>query len=403
MLEGYRVLDFTQYVAGPTCTRLLAEMGAQVIKIEAGPRGDRMRDVELTAAGGSAVFFQHNHSKKSVSLDFTNPRARELMRELAGRVDVLVENFSPGVITRLGMDYSVTRKLNPRLIMCSISLAGQTGPLSTKPGYDYIGQAYAGVTGLTGERDRGPCVTQIAIGDTSTGVAAAMAVVTALLHRERTGEGQYIDASILDTYFHMHDSYVALVSLRPGHEPARSGGLNNSHAPAGVFKVRDEFITLVVMPHQWPQLVKAIGAPELQDDPRFSSDESRVANHEALRAIIERWLDLFPTSAAALQALERERVPCAPVLSLSQAIGHPHLADRGTVRQVSDPAIGSFAIPGMPVRLSAWPQRSDLSAPRLGQHNEEVFGGILGLSSKEIAELYADKVLVREDRAKRDI
>jgi CoA:oxalate CoA-transferase len=221
MLTGYRVLDITQFVAGPTCTRILAELGAEVIKVEIAPHGDRgrasgdkPRDAGLRASSQSTYYFQHNHSKKSVAIDIKHPRGRELIRTLVPKVDVLVENFAPGVMARAGLAYDELQVLHPGLVMCSISLAGQSGPLSHKPGFDYMGAAYAGITALTGEADRGPAQLATAIGDSATGVTAAMAVGFALLHRERTGEGQYIECSIVDTYFNMHEVNVPKAALR---------------------------------------------------------------------------------------------------------------------------------------------------------------------------------------------
>ena len=278
MLSGYRVLDITQFVAGPTCTRILAEAGAEVTKVELAPSGDRSRfqglkprSPEHKNTSQSTYFFQHNHSKRSLALDFKHPKSRELLRKLAAKSDVVVENFSPGVMARAGLGYDDLRKLNPRLIMCSISFAGQTGPLSAKPGYDYIAQALSGITGIIGEPDGSPAQVPVAIGDVSTGVAAAMAIGFALLHRERTGEGQYIEATLLDTYFHMHEANVPKVAIRgDAFVPTREGSLHPNGGPVGVFDCgRGEFIVICALAHQWPQLVRALGMPELEKDPRF--------------------------------------------------------------------------------------------------------------------------------------
>jgi crotonobetainyl-CoA:carnitine CoA-transferase CaiB-like acyl-CoA transferase len=403
MLTGYRVLDFTQIVAGPTCTRMLAELGAEVIKVELAPGGDRgrvaghkpqaHRDCSL-----STYYFQHNHSKKSLALDFKHPRGRDLLKAMVPKVDVLVENFSPGVMARAGFAYEELRKINPALVMCSISVAGQKGPLSDKPGYDYIGQSYAGVTGLIGEPDGSPAMFTMAVGDTATGIAAAMGIGFALLHRERTGEGQYIDASILDAYFNMHEVNIPRISVRGStYVPKRTGSQRPDGGPAGIFRYRDDqFVTLMVLPHQWPQLVKALNMPELATDPRFCSPRARRDNNEAIKVIIEKWLDAFPSREAAIQALEAERVPCAPVLTLHECVAHPHLRERKTVRRVKDPLMGEFDIPGMPIKFSQWSDHADLKADLLGQHNDEILGELLGLSASEIAALYADNVLVRD-------
>src|SRR5712672_3241826 len=210
MLSGIKVIDMTQFVAGPTASRVLAEVGADVIKVELAPYGDRSRvqgvkpkQAPENAAPHSTYFFQHNHSKRGIALDFKNQKAREILKRMIAKADVLVENFSPGVMARAGFAYDDLTKLNPPLVMCSISFAGQTGALSEKPGYDYIGQAYAGVTGMIGDADGSPAMVTMAIGDVSAGVSAAMAIAAALFHRERTGEGQHVESTLLDTYFHM--------------------------------------------------------------------------------------------------------------------------------------------------------------------------------------------------------
>jgi crotonobetainyl-CoA:carnitine CoA-transferase CaiB-like acyl-CoA transferase len=405
MLKGYRVLDIGQFVAGPTCARMLAELGAEVIKLELAPGGDRgrfsgdkPRGPALRQSSQSTYNFQHNHSKKSLAVDIKQERGRALIHALVAKSDVVIENFAPGVIARAGLGYEVLAQINPRLIMCSISLAGQTGPLSGKPGFDYVAAAYAGITAAIGERDRAPAQLPMAISDYATGITAAMAVGFALLHRERTGEGQYIDCSLIDTYFNMHEVNVPKASLRgPQFQPPRMGSLHPDGGPTGVFRCRgDEFIAIMVLPYQWPQLLKAMNMPQLAEDARFRDARARRDNNEALAAIIEQWLAQFANREAAIAALEAQRVPCAPVLSLHEAIAHPHLRERGTVRRVSDAAIGAFDIPGLPAKFSRWPAATALRADRLGEHNEEILRLVLGLSEAEIDELYRAKTIVRD-------
>jgi CoA:oxalate CoA-transferase len=403
MLTGTRVLDITQFVAGPTCARLLAEAGADVIKVELAPHGDRSRiqGIKPRAPNGSSqstYFFQHNHSKRSLALSWKHPRATGILKALAAKADVLVENFSPGVMERAGLAYEALGALNPRLIMCSISVAGQEGPLSALPGYDYIAAAYAGVTDQIGEADGAPSQLSLAIGDVATGVAAAMAIGFALLHRERTGEGQHIDAAILDTYFHMHEVNVPRVALRgDAFTPRRTGSQHPDGGPTGLFCCRDgRYINITALAHQWGQLAAAMGMPELADDARFKDARARRDNNGEIKVLIEGWLQGFDTRESALAALERQRVPCAPVLTLNEAMAHPHLRARGTVRQVADPQLGAFAIPGPPVRFSRWPERTNLRADLLGAHNEEVLKELAGLSDAEIAALYDEGVLVRD-------
>jgi CoA:oxalate CoA-transferase len=406
MLEGYRVLDFTQFVAGPTCTRILAEMGAEVIKLELAPGGDRVRGgglkplkPEYKESTTSTYYLQHNHSKLSFAIDMKQPGARELVMSMIPKVDVVVENFAPGVIKRLGFAYEDVKKVNPKIVMCSISMAGQSGPLSDKAGYDYIGQAYAGVTDGIGERDHAPSLVTMAIGDVSTGVAAAMAVGFALIHRERTGEGQYLDASLTDTYFHMHEASVPMVALRgEKFRKTRNGSQHPDGGPTGVYHYKgDQYIMLTIpTPHQWRAFTRAMGMPELADDPRFKSARGRRDNDLELKAIIEEWLAGFATRDEAIAALDKERVPCAPVLTVNEAVHHPHLNERKTVRWIEDPLLGRLTVPGVPVKFSRWPDRTELRTARLGEDNERVLHELLGLRDDQVKELYTRGVLVRD-------
>jgi crotonobetainyl-CoA:carnitine CoA-transferase CaiB-like acyl-CoA transferase len=395
MLEGYRVLDFTHYVAGPTCTRILAEMGADVIKIERSAEGDHVRLLGLVRDGMSTYYFQHNHSKRSLALDLRKPRARELILALIPKIDVLVENFAPGVIAQMGFGYEALAKINPRLVMCSVSVAGQTGPLSYKPGYDYLGASLAGIIEQLGEPDHAPIAPPMAIGDVSTGVSAAMAVGFALLNRERTGEGQYIDASLLDTYFHMHELTVPVVSLRPGRfVPRRTGSLHPTGSPCGVFKANGGYVFIIVQQHEIGRLWRAMQRRDLADDPRFRTNRDRLKNNETLRTILEEWLASFPDRESALRALDAERVPCAPVYKLEESMREPHLRERKTVRRVQHEAIGEFDIPGMPVKFSTWPDRTDVKASRVGADNAAVLRELAGLSDEQISELHREGVLI---------
>jgi CoA:oxalate CoA-transferase len=397
MLKGYHVLDFTHFVAGPTCTRIMAELGADVIKVERSHEGDHVRGMGLTSKDGmSTYYFQHDHSKRSLALDLHQPRAKELLLKMIPKIDVVVENFAPGVIADMGFGYEALSKINPKIVMCSVSAAGQTGPLRNRPGYDFIGAAFAGVTGLLGEADRPPIVPTMAIGDVSTGVAAAMAVGFALLNAERTGKGQYLDASLTDTYFHMHEMSVPVVSIRKEKfSPHRNGSQHPYGSPSGVFKCPGGYIMLLVQDHEFARLAKAIGRPELATDERFKHNGRRVRNNEALKTIVEDWFATFPDRDSVVAALDKFRVPCGPVLSIEEAMAHPHLRERQTVRRVSDPAFGEFDIPGFPVKFSDWPERTDLKASRLGEDNEAILREMLGASEAEIEALYAEKILLK--------
>jgi CoA:oxalate CoA-transferase len=405
MLKGYRVLDFTHFVAGPTCTRILAELGADVIKVERSLEGDHVRTMGLMSKDGmSTYYFQHNHSKRSLALDLHKPAAKELLLRMIPKIDVVVENFAPGVIADMGFGYDALRKINPKIVMCSVSAAGQTGPLRDRPGYDFIGAAFAGVSGLLGEPDRPPIVPTMAIGDVSTGVAAAMAVGFALLNAERTGKGQYLDASLTDTYFHMHELAVPVKSIRGDKfNLKRNGSQHPVGSPSGIFECPGGYIMLLVQPHEFSRLANAMGWPELATDERFTTNSRRVRNNAALKEIIEKWFATFRDRDSIIAELDKFRVPCGPVYSLEEAMAHPHLRGRKTVRRVSDPGFGEFDIPGFPVKFSDWPDRTGLKASRLGEDNDAILREMLSLSDMELRELYNNDVLLRARPAEESV
>ena len=397
VMEGYRILDFTQAIAGPTCTRLMAEMGAEVIKVELTPGGDMARVLPFYKDGRSGCFVQQNRGKKSLCINPKDPRGAEVIKDLIEKSDVVVENFAAGVISRLGFGWDVVEKINPKVIMCSISAFGQTGPLSRLPGFDFIAASYAGVLDMIGEPDGAPMWPMLALGDATTGVHALAAINAALLYKERFGEGQYLDISLLDSYFHQHDVNVEVYSASGGEiSPKRAGAQHYAIAPVGVFKGTDSYMFIVALEHQWPQLCKAIGREDLLQDPRFNGP-ARAENRLELAGIIEDWIQSQESDAAALAILEAERVPVAPILSVPEAMAHPHLIERQTIRTIEDPVLGEFQIPGMPLRFSRFPETLTLRAPFLGEHNHEVLGDTLSMSSEKIAEMEADGVLGGEE------
>ena len=397
ILDGYTVLDFTQVLAGPTVTRLMAEMGAEIIKVELAPNGEISRSLPYLRNGRSAYFIQQNRGKKSLCIDAKHAKGLAILKQLVKQVDVVLENFAPGVIGRLGLDYETVKALNPRVIMCSISAFGQTGPLSHLPGYDYIAQAYSGITSMIGEKDGQPYFPLPGIGDVSTGVHATAAINGALLYRERTGQGQYVDIALLDAYFHCHELNVQMYSASGGDiKPTRSGTQHYAICPSGLYKGRETYLFILALPHQWSSVCKAIGRPDLVDDPRFVDNEARVQNTEAVVRILEDWIVSLPSDEAALRALEETRVPVAPVLSVEQAVNHPHMRQRQTVRTVTDRAFGEFQIPGMPLRFSAFPDSLPLEAPFLGEHNDEILTHYLAYSAEHVRALEKEGVLKRE-------
>lgn len=395
LLDGYKVLDFTHFIAGPTATRLIAGMGAEVVKVELAPKGDQAREIQFIRDKRSAYFIQQNRGKQSLCLDMRKPAAVELIERLIPQFDVMVENFAPGIIGSMGLDYQTVSSINPRIIMCSISALGQTGPLAHDPGFDFIGQAYAGITSLIGEEDGPPYMPMVAIGDVSTGVHAMGAIACALLYREKTGEGQYIDISLLDSYFHCQTVGVELYSASRGkHQVTRSGLHHPFFAPAGTFKGRRwHIIILAWLDQHWARVCDAIGKPELVSDPRYADVPSRGKHRDEIVKLIEDWLASMPDDEESINALRARRVPVAPILSVAEAMSHPHLTERGTVRTISDRILGEFQIPGFPLRFSKFPDELELDAPLLGEHNEAILAKYLGYSRDDVNRLKREGVL----------
>lgn len=389
VLEGYKVLDFSQIVAGPTCTLMLAEMGAEVIKVELAPAGDGARLGPVVRDGRSGYFVQHNRGKKDVCLDAKTPEGLTILKGLVKKVDVLVENYAPGVIGRLGLGYDVVSELNPRLVMCSISAFGQTGPLAHEPGFDWVGAAYSGITSMGGEKGGSPIFPMVAMGDVSTGAHAMGAVCAALLYRERTGRGQHLDLSLLDTYAHYHEASFQMYSLSKGAiSPSRSGAHSWYASPAGVFQGRERYFILIApLEQHWSKLCEAMGRPEMARDPRFTDNETRMKNLEALVDTIEGWIRSQPSDDAALEILKAHHVPVAPILSVPEALQHPHLRQRGTVRTVHDRLLGDLEVPGFALRFSEFPAPLELQAPLLGEHNSQILTEWLGYSPDQIQDL----------------
>jgi crotonobetainyl-CoA:carnitine CoA-transferase CaiB-like acyl-CoA transferase len=386
VMDGFKVLDFTQMVAGPTAGRLMADLGAEVIKLEMPPHGDGGRAFAQFKDGHSAFFIQHNRGKKSLCVNPKISSGAEIIKGLIAQVDVFVENFTPGVMGRMGFDYEAVRTINPRVVMCSISSFGQSGPLAHKPGYDTSGACYSGILDMQGEPNGPPVMPGGSLGDINAGVSAVAAIGFALLHRERTGRGQYLDIALLDVYFHSHDRSVHIYSGSGGElVPHRTGRFVEFYCPSGIFKSRENYVLVIaVTPVQWTSLCKAMGCAELAEDPRFDTNEKRERN--GVIPMVEAWLQNLPSDAEAIRILEAHHVPTAPVLTVPQAMRHPHLRERGTVITIKDPEYGMLEVPASPLRFSEF-GTLDLVAPALGEHNAQILADYLGYSPEHIEEL----------------
>ncbi|MBV1878038.1 MAG: CoA transferase [Pseudomonadales bacterium] len=395
MLEGIRVLDFTQYVAGPTVTRMMAELGADIIKIEQAPRGDPARGIPVTKNRRSAYYIQHNRGKQSLCVDYSKPETIPLIHDLIKTADIVVENYGPDVMKKRNLDYAAISKIQPKIIMLSVSAFGRTGPLSDRVGFDLIAQAFSGLMHMTGEPDGPPQFVNMAIADVNAGVHGFASLGYALFHRERTGRGQFIDISMVDALYHFHEANVELsTNGKTEFHPNRCGAHNKDLAPYGVFKGPEGWIVILAGDRQWVGLPRAMGQPELIDDPRFADTRSRGKNHRQLIDLVESWMATQGSDQAILDALAEQRVPCAPVLSVSDTVKHPHFIAREMVRKVPDDVFtGGVTIPGFPIKYSEIPTPAELSTSSLGQDNASVLKTCLGYSNEEIDSLVEKGVL----------
>jgi crotonobetainyl-CoA:carnitine CoA-transferase CaiB-like acyl-CoA transferase len=395
ILEGVRVLDFTQYLAGPTVTRLMAEMGAEVIKIELAPGGDPSRGLPLAERGRSGYFVQQNRGKRSLCLDLKHPAADAIVRELVAKVDVVVENFGPGVMEKRRLAYADLRAIKADIIMASVSAYGRESPLAHKTGYDWAAQAFAGFMHMTGDPSGPPMPIGLAVADVGSGVHAFSAIGYALFHRARTGAGQWIDLSMVDAMFHMQDMALQAHTLSKGaFNPMRMGNHHELICPFGVFKGPSGYLVVLALQAQWKNLCHAMARMDLFDDPRFAAAEQRAANQRELIPLIEAWLATFADNDAVIAHLEQHRVPTAPVLNPVEALAHPYFRARGAIQEIDDPILGPLTVPGFPLRFSAQPERLPLVAPTLGQHNADVLQGVLAYTPERVSALTTAGVLV---------
>src|SRR5574341_691367 len=388
-LEGIRVLDLTNVLSGPFATELLALLGAEVIKIENPVDGDLARKLgnvpKLNKELMGTSFLAQNANKKSVTLNLKHEQGREIFKKLMRRADVVVENFRPDVMTRLGLSYQVLRELNPKLIYCAISGFGQTGPDALKPAYDQIIQGLSGVMALNGDERLNPLRCGFPVCDTVGGLNAAFAIVTALFHRERSGEGQFVDVALLDSIMPLM-GWVAANLLIGGQQPVLLGNDNFTAAPSGTFKTRDGSINIAAnKQEQWEALCDVLGVPELKTDPRFQQRDVRKKNRAALTPLLEARLAQCPT-AVWVERLTARDVPSGAILSLEAALSQPQVVHRHALEQVPVAGVGPVKLFGLTAKFSRTPGAVTAPPPRLGADTDAVLEE-LGIRGDQLAAL----------------
>jgi crotonobetainyl-CoA:carnitine CoA-transferase CaiB-like acyl-CoA transferase len=370
-LDGIRVIDLTRVLAGPFCTMMLGDMGAEVIKIEEPTHGDESRGWAPIVGEWSSYFLGVNRNKKSVALDLKCSEHAEALRSLIRNADVLVENFKPGSLAQLGFGYEETAALNPRLIYCSISGYGHTGPKAGLSGYDVVIQGESGLMSVTGQSDGPPTRVGIAITDYLAGLYACQGVLLAILDRQRTGLGQHIDIALYDSLMSTLTLPVGIL-LATGSSPHRMGNEHPSIAPYETLQARDALIVVAVgNPRLWQQLCAALEAPQLGNDPRFATNADRLAHRAELKRELEAILPRWPVDDL-LARLEAHDVPCGRVRTIADALADSQMSAREMVVAIDHPEAGSLKSLGNPVKLSRSPASMRLPPPRLGEHTEEM-------------------------------
>jgi crotonobetainyl-CoA:carnitine CoA-transferase CaiB-like acyl-CoA transferase len=383
LLDGIVVLDVTQVMAGPYCAMLLADMGARVIKVEP-PRGDSTRAMAGGRNGDSHAYNAVNRGKLGVVLDLQHEDGRAAFRRLAATADILVENFRPGVMTRLGLDYDTLARQQPRLIYASISGYGQTGPWSTKGGFDLVAQGVSGIMSVTGEPGRPPVKAGIPVTDLGAGLFALAGILAALHHRDRTGQGQHVDTSLGDAGLAL--SVWEATEHFSGGTPGPLGSAHRLIAPYQAFQCADGYITIGAGNQRtFEKLAHALGHPEWIDDPQFVTDTTRVAHRTRLTEVIERET-VTAARADWLERLDAVGIPCGPILDYAEAFDTPQARAREMCVDVDHPTLGRVRSLGTPIKMSATPLDPRRRAPLLGEHTVEVLAS-LGYSPAEIARL----------------
>ncbi len=388
-LEGVRVVDLSRVLAGPYCSLLLADMGAEVIKVEEPGKGDDTRAWPPFVGGEATYFMSVNRGKKSLTLNVKHEAGKAILRRLLEGADVLLENFRPGTLERLGFGYDAVRDSNPRLVYCSISGFGESGPEAGRPGYDLIVQGESGIMDLTGFPDGPPVKVGNSIADLAAGTMAAHGIVLALFARERTGAGQKVEIAMLEVMAALL-TYQGQAYFATGSSPRRRGNQHPAIVPYEVFRAADGYLTVGVANNSlWSRFCQALGRHDLATDPRFDTEARRVEHRDALIPLLEGAFRTAPV-AEWLDRLGRAGVPAGKIKTVGEVLESDHLRARGAVVTLAHPTAGAMRMVGPAIRLHGTPGEAAAPAPLLGEHTDEVLGKLLGYSAEAVARLRAE-------------
>ncbi|HUY29021.1 MAG TPA: CoA transferase [Candidatus Binataceae bacterium] len=392
-LRGVRVLDLTRVLAGPFCTMNLADLGADVIKIELPARGDDSRHFgPIMPTGDSGYYYSVNRGKRSVTIDLRSAEGAALFLELAAKCDVIVENFAPGTLARFGIDFERLQGANARVILCSISGFGQTGPMASSPAYDIVAQALGGTMSITGAPGGEPARCGISVGDLSAALYGVIAILAALRIRDRDGGAQHLDIAMLDCQVAMLEDALARYSVT-GKIPGPLGTRHPSITPFQQFRAADGFfVTGAGNESIWQRMCDAIAMPELKDDPRFAENQDRTANHPELEALLTRKFASAPR-AHWLAVLGAASVPCAPIANVEEVTRNPHLEARAMILHAEYPGYDGLIVPGSPLKTAGSHAAPDTRAPALGADTESVLAELLGCGTARLSELRRKSII----------
>ncbi|MEX2460991.1 MAG: CaiB/BaiF CoA-transferase family protein [Paenibacillaceae bacterium] len=392
VLEDIKVLDLSRTLAGPFCTMLLGDMGADIIKVEQPGTGDETRKfTPPTWDGVSTYYLASNRNKRSIAIDIKSEDGKEIIYKLAKESDVFVENFRTGALDKLGLGYEQMKKINPRLIYCSISGFGRTGPEKNRAGYDLLLQGYGGLMSVTGHPGEPPVKVGESIVDMNAGLFAAFGILTGIIARGKTGKGQFIDVSLLDSQVTMLN-YLATSYLATGKSPGRMGSAHPSIAPYQAFPAKDMDIILAVPNNGlWEKCCLAMGWLDLAEDPRFKTNEDRIAHRTILVELISGRLSQVE-SKEIFERMDAAGVPCGPIHTVEQVLNHPHVLAREMILEIEHPIVKNLKMAGFPVKMSETPASVRRHPPLLGEHTEEILSE-LGLSHDQIEELLKKKAV----------